>query len=51
MRHSGGVPRLINVIAERSLLAGYAHDASLIDARWVDRAAREVLPRVHGPVA
>ncbi len=42
--HSGGVPRLINNIAERSLLAGYAHDASTIDARWVDRAAAEVLP-------
>jgi general secretion pathway protein A len=42
--HSGGVPRLINNIAERSLLAGYAHDASVIDARWVDRAAAEVLP-------
>lgn len=41
---SGGVPRLINAIAERSLLAGYAHDASVIDARWVDRAAAEVLP-------
>ena len=26
MRHAGGVPRLVNVIAERSLLAGYAHD-------------------------
>jgi len=42
--HSGGVPRLINVIAERSLLAGFAHDVPLLDARWVDRAAAEVLP-------
>ena len=42
--HSGGVPRLINVIAERSLLAGYAHDVAMLDARWVDRAAAEVLP-------
>ncbi|NUS39729.1 MAG: AAA family ATPase, partial [Lysobacter sp.] len=25
-RHAGGVPRLINIIAERSLLAGYARD-------------------------
>jgi len=41
--HSGGVPRLINVIAERALLAGYAHDAATIDARTVDRAAREAL--------
>ena len=43
MRHSGGVPRLVNVIAERALLAGYAHDETSIDARWVDRAAREAL--------
>jgi len=42
--HSGGVPRLVNVIAERSLLAGFAHDVPLLDARWVDRAAAEVLP-------
>ena len=42
--HSGGVPRLINVIAERSLLAGYARDATRLDARIVDLAAREALP-------
>ncbi len=42
--HSGGVPRLINTIAERSLVAGYAHDVPMLDARWVDRAAAEVLP-------
>ncbi|MET3931079.1 general secretion pathway protein A [Lysobacter sp. OAE881] len=42
--HSGGVPRLINVIAERSLLAGFAHDVPMLDARWVDRASAEVLP-------
>ena len=39
-RHAGGVPRLINVIAERALLGGYAHDATLLDERDVDRAAR-----------
>ena len=44
---SGGVPRLINVIAERALLAGYARDAVSIDARLVDAAAREVLPPSH----
>lgn len=43
-RRSGGVPRLLNVIAERALLAGYARDASAIDARLVDLAADEVLP-------
>ncbi|KQY51761.1 hypothetical protein ASD14_03470 [Lysobacter sp. Root494] len=47
--HSGGVPRLINVIAERALLGGYAHDDTRLDARMVDRAARETLaPRKSG---
>lgn len=43
-RHANGVPRLVNVIAERALLAGYARDASSIDPRLIDAAAREVLP-------
>ncbi len=41
---AGGVPRLLNVIAERALLAGYARDATDIDAKLVDAAANEVLP-------
>ncbi|MEG3191303.1 AAA family ATPase, partial [Lysobacter sp. D1-1-M9] len=41
--HAGGVPRLINVIAERALLAGYAHDETQLGERLVDRAARETL--------
>ncbi|TWI08216.1 ExeA family protein [Aerolutibacter ruishenii] len=40
---SRGVPRLTNVIAERALLAGYAHDESMIGPKWVDAAATEVL--------
>ena len=43
-RHANGIPRLVNVIAERALLAGYARDAAMIDATLVDAAAREVLP-------
>lgn len=43
-QRSGGVPRLLNVIAERALLAGYARDAAAIDARLVEAAADEVLP-------
>jgi general secretion pathway protein A len=46
-RHSGGVPRLLNVIAERSLLAGYARDQATIDGRLVDLAAAEALPPVQ----
>ncbi|GAB3743785.1 ExeA family protein [Lysobacter olei] len=40
---SRGVPRLTNVIAERALLAGYAHDESMIGPKWVDAAAHEAL--------
>ena len=56
--HSGGVPRLINVIAERALLAGYARDEQPVGERLVDLAAREVLvrplkrlPKPSAPVA
>jgi general secretion pathway protein A len=42
-RRSGGVPRLINVVAERALLGGYAHDLLTIDANTVERAADEAL--------
>lgn len=41
--HSGGVPRLINIVAERALLGGYAQDATQIGEKDVDRAAREAL--------
>lgn len=42
-RHAGGVPRLLNVIAERALLAGYARGTQQIDAELLDQAATEVL--------
>ncbi len=44
-RVSGGVPRLINIIADRSLLGGYAQDRHQITAGMVRRAAGEVLGR------
>lgn len=45
--HAGGVPRLVNIIAERALLAGYAHDEVQVSENWVDRAAREAMaPRL-----
>lgn len=44
---AGGVPRLLNVIAERALLAGYARDAVSIDAKLVNAAASEVLPAIR----
>jgi general secretion pathway protein A len=41
-KHSRGIPRLINVIADRSLLAGYTKDRRSIDTKLVSAAAAEV---------
>jgi type II secretory pathway predicted ATPase ExeA len=41
---SGGVPRLINLIADRSLMGGYALNKEKISAWMVYRAAKEVMP-------
>lgn len=41
--HAGGVPRLINVIADRALTAGYVGELSQIGEKEVERAAREAL--------
>ena len=43
-KRAGGIPRLINVIADRSLMAGYAREQGTIGERLVDRAADEALP-------
>ncbi|HEX6999428.1 MAG TPA: AAA family ATPase [Gammaproteobacteria bacterium] len=41
-RHSRGIPRLINVIADRALLAAYTRERPKVDADLVRRAAAEV---------
>ncbi|MEP7096220.1 MAG: AAA family ATPase [Dokdonella sp.] len=43
-QRSGGVPRLINIIADRALMAGYAREQSNLGERLVNRAADEALP-------
>jgi|YNPNPStandDraft_1061719.scaffolds.fasta_scaffold09594_1 general secretion pathway protein A len=40
--YSGGIPRLINVLCDRCLLAGYSLGRRDIDASMVERAQREV---------
>jgi general secretion pathway protein A len=58
-RYSGGVPRLINMIAHRALIAAFADERQRVSTRLVDRAHRELstvpLPgrrrRPLGPVA
>ncbi|QYK00693.1 ExeA family protein [Shewanella psychrotolerans] len=42
-KYSGGIPRLINLLCERALMAGYAQSKVPIDAKMVRTAASEVL--------
>jgi general secretion pathway protein A len=44
-RYSKGIPRLINLLADRALLGAYAENSALVDAAMVRRAAREVMPQ------
>jgi len=41
-KHSGGIPRLINVICDRALLGAYAENKAYIDVKIVKKAVREV---------
>jgi len=41
-RYSGGVPRLVNLICDRALLAGYVNESRVIKAAMVRQAANEV---------
>jgi len=41
-RRSGGIPRLINIVADRALLAAYTQERATINGRLVRRAAAEV---------
>lgn len=41
-RYSKGVPRLINIICDRALLAGFVKDSLVIDDIMIQQAAREV---------
>ncbi|MFK7954550.1 MAG: ExeA family protein [Lysobacterales bacterium] len=43
-RHTGGVPRLINVVAERALVATYAAGDRRVTPQLVNLAAHEVMP-------
>ena len=53
-RVSGGVPRLANIIADKSLLAAFSADARRVTRRHVDEAIADsanLLPRWGGPRA
>ncbi|BDY06486.1 ExeA family protein [Ferrimonas sp. YFM] len=42
-QYSGGVPRVINLLCERALMGGYAHQKIYLGRREVESAAAEVL--------
>ena len=46
-QRSCGVPRLINIIADRALAGAYAKEAGRVNARLVHAAASEVQPSEH----
>jgi len=48
-RRSGGVPRVINVICDRALLAAYTQDSHQVSSALVRRAASEVFGRRLAP--
>jgi len=41
-KFSGGIPRLINILCDKSLLAGYAADKKTIDSGVVKKCAKEI---------
>lgn len=41
-RYSGGIPRLVNAVCDKCLLAGYVQQRDQIDFRMVGRAIREL---------
>lgn len=43
---SGGIPRLVNLLADRAMLAAYSRQQPLVEALEVQRAAIEILPPV-----
>jgi general secretion pathway protein A len=45
---SRGIPRLINIVADRALLAAYTQDKSKIDSRLVRQSAAEVFGKLAG---
>jgi general secretion pathway protein A len=50
-RLSGGVPRLINVLCGRAMLAAYGADQETIDGRLVQRVAKELAGEEDLPAA
>jgi len=50
-KYSGGIPRLINTICDRALLAGYVHGVFTIEDRLVEQALEETDARLPSEVS
>jgi general secretion pathway protein A len=46
-RYSNGVPRLINAVCDKALLAGFVEQSDLINFKMVGRAIRELEGEIH----
>jgi general secretion pathway protein A len=46
-RYSGGIPRLVNAVCDKALLAGFVQQAEKINYRMVGRAVRELEGDIH----
>jgi general secretion pathway protein A len=46
-RYSGGIPRLVNAVCDKALLAGFVQQAEKISYRMVGRAVRELEGDIH----
>ena len=45
--YSQGIPRLVNAVCDKALLAGYVQNSERIDYRMVGRAIRELEGQIH----
>ncbi|MHA7816615.1 MAG: ExeA family protein [Pseudohaliea sp.] len=48
-RHSRGIPRLINLLCDRTLLGAYGQEAPRVDRRMLRKAVREVTGEMPSP--
>ncbi len=46
-RYSGGVPRLVNAVCDKALLAGFVERSQQINYRMIGRAIRELEGHIH----
>jgi general secretion pathway protein A len=45
--YSHGIPRLVNAVCDKALLAGFIEKSNLINFRMVGRAIRELEGKIH----